>query len=137
MLTKSDLAVFESLSIITLDGFEPERSFATDELGQRYEISMVVDRPGSANWLLIGYGTNNLDLDPTKPGILWADYEMPGWQFRVLIASDEVEALSKTAEESGYTVSQIQEVDEPGFFGDGHQGTVAILKHPEGWVIAQ
>lgn len=117
---KLDLAVYGSLSIVTIDGFKP-----TEDL---------IDPPGSANWLVESYGLHGEDQDADEPGILWTDYDCSGWQFRVLIDSEEVDDLKRSTVEAGYTIEGVEEVSEPIHFGDG-AGVVAILKHPDGWVV--
>ena len=120
----SELTVFDGLSVVTLRGFAPERS-------------EQVDPPGTANYLVEAFGPNR-DLD-AEGGILWTDYEVggEGWEFAVLIDSEEVESLKETAAEAGYEFVSAEPVAEPTHFGDGHGGLVEILKHRTGWVVLE
>ena len=134
--TKKDLHVFESLSILTIEGFETEKETATDpKTGEVFNMTAyIVDLPGDANWFCDNFG---MASDPTEeggPGILWSDYDGGGWEFAVLVDSDEVELLKQTAENSGYSVLSVEEINEPQNFGDGN-GTVEIIKHRDGWIV--
>jgi hypothetical protein len=127
-VAKSDIedAVYNSLSIMTITGFDAPPGTLPD----------AIDPPGSANHLVGDlYGMNNGDMEPSNFGIIWTDYDAPGWTFDVLIATDEVENLRSCAEEAGYSIDKVEEVGEPMVFGDG-SGTCTILKHPEGWIVA-
>jgi hypothetical protein len=116
-------AVYESLSIVAVYGFEPAKP------------ETMVDPPGSANYLVDLYGMPECgEFDPEEDGIIWTDYDGPGWRFTVLIDSREVDAFKAMAEESGYSIDSVEEVGEPVIYGDG-QGTVAVCKHPDGWII--
>jgi predicted enzyme related to lactoylglutathione lyase len=120
----SRLAVYESLTVLTLDGYEPTE-----------ERPPGIDAPGSANWFCEQYGMAVDDFDDADaPGILWTGYDGPGWEFSVLIQTREVDAVKALAAEHGYAVVREEEVTEPTRHGDGG-GTVAVCKHPEGWVI--
>ena len=123
MVSRTDVTVIKSLSMVRIDGFEPSRE----------DKMMDIDPPGSANHFVGLYG---MAAETEPPGILWTDYETPGdgWDFDLLIATDEVESLSAAAKEAGYEVVWVREVSEPTYFGDGG-GVCAILKHPDGWVI--
>lgn len=139
-IRKSDLAVFDGLSIVKLDGFEPEKQTVTIREEDGTERTMRgedsgLDLPGSANWLVSEYGLQSDDFDPQTTGIIWTDYDGPEWRFSVLIASDEVEDLKALATEAGYEVRGVEEIAEPTTYGDGQAGTVTILKHPDGWCI--
>lgn len=121
----SELTIHEGLSIVKLDGFDGEPEYE----GQ-------IDQPGSANWLCEQYGMSPDDF--TGPGILRSDYDgWKGgtWDFTLLVAEGEAEAIAEFAREAGYYVSSVEPVTEPTNFGDSHQGTVEILKHRDGWVI--
>lgn len=127
-ITKRDLKVFADLAVVKLEGYEPDP-----------EPAEIPDRPGSANWLVEKYGMqpDTHDPDPEHPGIIWTDYDAPArhpWTFSVLIASDEVEDLTRLAREAGYEILGVEAVAEPTHYGDGG-GTVAILKHPDGWCV--
>jgi hypothetical protein len=126
-MTKTDLKPYDSLSIVTLDGFKSE---PIEGIGSH-------DMPGSANWLCDAYGSISTEFDPDETGILWTDYDViPNrpWAFTVLIDTAEVSAFRKSAEESGYHFVCSDEIKDAGYYGDGN-GTVAILKHPDGWVV--
>lgn len=133
-----DLTIHEGLSIVKLDGFEPEPDIAVDpETGEEWDAT-AIDPPGSANWLCEQYGMSGDDY--AGPGILRSDYD--GWKggprdFTLLVTSDEAEALATFAREAGYYVSSIEAIAEPTNFGDSHEGTVEILKHRDGWVILE
>lgn len=139
-LRGSDLAVFDGLTIVRINGYKP-----ADEEVELADGTIIVtnggtDRPGEANWLVSQYGVQPEELDPQTYGILWTDYDSASdapWEFALMIASDEVEALEKMATEANYEIVEVEPVTEPTVFGDGHCGTVTLLKHPDGWVIAQ
>jgi hypothetical protein len=127
-MNKGDLGIFEGLSVVRIEGYEPE-AVGPDE---------TIDPPGTANFLVEQYGMHPAyprNFDPEYSGILWTDYENPDWSFSVLVASDEVEALRSTATEAGYTILGVDPVTEPMNYGDSHGGAVEILKHRDGWVI--
>lgn len=145
MATIRDLKVFEALSIMRLDGFKPKRELVTlchqdgREIGPMPADDASIDLPGSANWLVEQYGMQpDADApDPEHPGIIWTDYDAPArhpWTFSVLIASDEVDDLTRLAREADYQVCGVEPVAEPTHYGDGG-GTVTILKHPDGWCV--
>lgn len=113
--------VHASLSIVTICGFAP----AKDGRG-------VVDPPGSANYLCDAYGMAP-DVDAT-PGILWTDYDGPDWRFRALVHTEDVRDLRETAEDGGYEIVEVTEVDEPCQFGDA-DGLVEIMRTAYGWII--
>lgn len=129
----SDLTIHEGLSVVTVDGFEPEKEYATDENGVRYEVTSSLDLPGSANWLCDAYDMS--EDDRSGPGILWTDYDAPDWRFSVLLDEGEVGAFRDVAMEAGYTIASVKPITEPTNFGDGMSGTVEILKHRDGWVV--
>lgn len=140
-ISKTDLGVYKGLSIVRIDGFKPDgqllEKIATSEGEQWVNAGDAgIDRPGSANWLCDEYGMQADGFDPGEPGILWSDYDCGGgpWTFAVLIDAEEVEDLRKLAEEAGYEVLGVAGIDGPCHFGDG-SGTVAILKHPDGWCV--
>lgn len=138
-LTKSDLAVFEVLAVVRLNGYKPKPDEVNLEDGSTIDTNVGTDQPGEANWLVSQYGMQPDELDPERYGILWTDYDSAcdrPWEFAILIAGDEVEALTEMATAAGYEVVEVEPVAEPIDFGDGHGGTVTILKHPDGWVIA-
>lgn len=125
--TKKDLTVFDGLAVVTLDGFEGEPRYAGD-----------TDPLGSANCFCETYGMAAGEAGEGEggPGILWTDYDLNGdWAFSVLIAADEVDALTGCAREAGYSVVSVEPIAEPTHYGDGHTGTVEILKHRDGWVV--
>lgn len=137
MATMRDLTVHEGLSIVKLDGFEKEPEYLVDESGGRHKVDEF-DPIGSANWLCEAYGmANDCQADT---GILYSDYDGwrgGPWDFSLLIATEDAEALAELARENDYYVEGIESVTEPTSFGDGHQGTVEILRHREGWVILE
>lgn len=118
------LAVYKSLAIVHLDGFENTAPVAYG----------VVDKPGSANWFCEQYGLTSDFEDDDAAGILWTDYGGPGWEFSALIQTREVAELTEFAREAGYTIDKTEDVSEPTRYGDGG-GTVAICQHPDGWVV--
>lgn len=122
MINRSEITVYKSLSQVTITGFDGKHIPA-------------VDPAGSANWLCSEYGMAPEGADETTAGILWTDYDGPGWTFDVLISTDEVDGFQFVCKENGYSVDRVIEITEPQVFGDG-QGTVTILKHPDGWVLA-
>lgn len=123
----SDLTIHDGLAIVTLDGFD---GYKMPEHGD------MIDPPGTANWFCEQYGMSTDDDDGfAAPGIIWTDYDLGGWRFSVLIDTDEVEDLDAFAKEAGYEVVSAEVVTEPTHYGDGHSGTVEILKHRDGWVI--
>lgn len=122
----SQLAVYESLTIVTVEAYEPAK-------GDRYVIS---DPPGTANYLCEAYGMASDDFeDSDTTGILWTDYDGPDPEFTVLLRTCEVDAFRSRADDCGYKITGAEEVTTPINYGDGHAGTVAICKHPDGWVI--
>jgi hypothetical protein len=127
MASKTDVRVFESLSIVKVRGYKP-----TDPDAHH---GGPVDRPGDANCLLESYGMAGANGDGDwGPGVMHSDYDYPEWDFAVLIASDEVDAFRSHATLRGYEILSVEEVTEPTNFGDG-SGTVEILKHRDGWVV--
>lgn len=130
-LYKSGLAVYDSLSIVRIEGFE-----ALIETIDGYEVPQTtngVDEVGGANAFAEAYGLLATP-DPRVAGIIWTDYAGEGSDFTILIASDEVDAIRAKAEELGYTVLSAKEIDAPIRYGDDE--TVLILGHPDGWVVA-
>jgi len=131
-LYKNSLAVYDSLSIVRIEGFE-----APGDVVEGYKASQTinggVDEVGSANAFVEAYGFLGLP-DPQVAGILWTDYAGDGSIFSILIDSTEVDAIRVKAEELGYTVVSAKEVDAPIRYGDDE--TVIILGHPDGWVVA-
>lgn len=126
MASKTAVRVFDSLSIVMIEGYTPT--------GPDAHNGGPVDRPGDANWLLESYGMADLgESDPE--GILWQDYDYDGWKFAVLIDTAEVDAFRSTAEEAGYDILSVEEITEPTNFGDCGAGAVEILKHRDGWVV--
>lgn len=93
----------------------------------------ILDPPGSANWLVEQFG---LAIDG---GIIWTDYDGPAddpWLFAALVSDDTLPRLMAFAEEAGYVIVSKSQIDDAQVYGD-NQGTITILKHPEGWVIAE
>lgn len=133
--------VYDSLSIIVLDGFKPAEDLVELEDGTIIDANETgpIDLPGSANWLVTNYEFQIGEFDPEKYGIIWTDYDLgmdgDGWRFSVLIDGRETDSLIEFAEKAGYTIDRIDDVIEPCVYGDNN-GTVTILKHPEGWVIS-
>jgi hypothetical protein len=129
MTTKHDLTVIDGLAIVRICGFDCPAGQETGVVSQ--------DDPGSANWFCSGYGMAQDDDsgNPVAPGILWTDYDGPGWEFAVLVHEDELGALTDFARENNYEVIASEIVTEPTSFGDGTQGTVEILKHRDGWIV--
>lgn len=125
-MTRTGLKPYASLSIVRIDGFEP----AKDDSGP-------VDRPGDANWFCGQYGMAPDDSGPADSGILWTDYDYESWRFAILIDTDELDSLKAFAESAGYDIDKVVEVAEPCNFGDGHAGTVEILKHRDGWIVIE
>lgn len=122
----SDLTLHAGLTIVKLDGFKNE-----DEASPS-------DPLGSANWFCEQYGMSNEGFNDS--GIHWTDYDgWKGgpWDFSVLVASDEAEDVARFAKEYGYYVEGTEEITEPKNFGDGHGGTVEIVKHRDGWLILE
>ncbi len=127
MLRASDLTVIDRLYAVEIRGFDPGSQGST------------VDPPGTANWLVeqIGVAAGEETYDT---GIIWTDYDAPAddpWLFKVLVSGDLLPNLGMTVREAGYEFNgphSLDEVVEPCVFGDGN-GTVTILKHPEGWVV--
>jgi hypothetical protein len=139
-LRASDLAIFDGLSIVRLDGFEPVEGKVQVQLESGEwvpDCSGRIDLPGSANWLLDEYGMQPDEFDPRQRGVIWTDLDNTGWKFSVLIASDEVEDFVKLATEAGYEIEDVEPISEPTTYGDSHAGIVTILQHPVGWVIAR
>lgn len=134
-INKSDLAVFSELSIVRVDGFEPEKTWIMGDDGVEYDATPPVELPGTPNWLANEYGMQVNDLDPQEPGIIWTDLGGHEWEFSVLIASDEVEDFKKLAAEHGYEIRGIDPVAEPMCYGDSGGGVATIMKHPDGWVV--
>lgn len=122
-ISKSDLTVFEGLSIVEITGFEPAKD------------NDAIDPPGTANFFCELFGMADLDDDEPE-GILWTDYDSEGWSFLVLIPADDVERLKVWAADAGYEVDSVEAVAEPCVFGDGG-GSVEVLRHRDGWVIAR
>lgn len=135
-MNKTDLKIFDSLSIVTIRGFEPETETFEIEGGGTHTVHQC-DPPGCANFLVDSYGLQYGEPDPEHRGILWTDYEGSGgdpWAFDLLIATHEVDALKTVATEAGYDFVKTEKIDEPMQFGDGDE-VVTILKHPNGWVL--
>lgn len=129
-LYKSGLAVYDSLSIVRIEGFE-----SPIETIDGYEVPQTtngVDEVGGANAFVEAYGLLATP-DPRVAGIIWTDYAGGGSDFTILIASDEVDAIRAKAKELGYTVVSAKEIDAPIRYGDDE--TVLILGHPDGWVV--
>lgn len=127
-IRKSDLSVFDGLSIVKIDGYKPDEppGYTPD-----------IDLPGSANWLVTEYGFRDLTTDVMTRGILWTDYDCGcdhPWAFTVLIPTDEADEFRKTAESANYDVLSINPITEPCNYGDGG-GVCTIMKHPDGWVV--
>lgn len=136
--TIRDVTIRESLAIVRLDGFEPEKEYGIDEeTGARVELDGPIDLPGDANWLCEQYGMA-ADLQAVT-GILWADYEGGSdhpWAFAALVDGGEAADLEGFAREAGYAILGVETIAEPANFGDGN-GTVEILKHRDGWVVME
>lgn len=129
-----DLVIREELKSVTLDGYKPE----TTEI-DGYEVDNTIDGQGSANWFVerLGMTTDINDEDSDGGPVLWCDYDAPGWKFSILIASEDEEQILTLAKEAGYDVVKSETITEPCRYGDGHCGTVAICKHPEGWIVLE
>lgn len=128
--------IHRSLTIVTVDGFEPERVIAAADDGSEIDVtSQVVDPVGSANWLCTQFG-ENYD-DEAKDGILWSDYDCGApWRFSVLLNTHEVAAFVAAAAAAGYTVVETEDVGEPQSYGDGVNGLKTIESHPAGgWTV--
>ncbi len=128
LLRASDLTVISKLYAIEIRGFEP---------GSQTE---VIDPPGTANWLVESFGIAAED-GTYETGVIWTDYDAPSddpWLFKVLVSSHALPALDEFVKEAGgYDFNgphSLDEVVEPVVFGDGN-GTVTLLKHPDGWVV--
>ena len=106
---------YESLSIVTIDGFKPEDRIVKLDDGSTLNDGPEIDAPGTANYLCTLYGmAPDGEFSPDADGILWTDYECyEGWRFTVLIDSREVDSLRETAEGAGYTVLDVEEIDVP------------------------
>jgi hypothetical protein len=139
-LRMSDGTVFDGLAIVMLDGYEtkPEMVEVTESDGMTYVMPDPTQPPdliGSANWFCEQYGMSDEELE--GPGILWTDYDFgQPWGFSVLVPADEVDAVLRQAAEAEYDLVRVEPVEEPTRYGDG-SGTVAICKHPDGWVVIQ
>ncbi len=133
-----DLTIHQGLVVVTVEGFEPARDYAIDE-GVRYEVPPPIDPPGSANYLCSAYGMAGEDEDEGThgTGILWTDYDLPDWLFSVLLDANEAATFAATAAEEGYYVVSVKEIEEPDNYGDGMSGTVALVKHREGWILLE
>jgi hypothetical protein len=113
--------IFPSLAIVTIDGYQPDNS-------------EMVDPPGSANYFCEQcYGMAPFPRDPDHAGILEISCD-DSWTFRVLIKTDEVPELKRSAGKSGYKVVESSEVRDAMTFGD-NGSTVTITKHPNGWIV--
>lgn len=121
-LRARDLTIRDGLTIVRLDGYEGEPEYRDQ-----------IDAPGHANWLCEQYGMSDEGFE--GPGILWTNYDFSAWEFSVLVDSAEVDALKEFAAENRYEVLAEAPIDEPCLYGDGHAGTVTILRHPDGWVV--
>lgn len=143
MLHKSDLTVFSELHIVTIRGYEPNRVFAVDDDGQRHDVTEN-DPPGLANWFCDQFGMAYQieEADDDSEGILWTDYDYyPDlYTFSVLVTGKGLGALRKWIEDqdgdSKYDIELVRKVKEETEYGDGN-GVLVIMKHPEGFVIAE
>lgn len=134
-LVMRDLVVFGELAIVRIQGFEAPKYW--DVVDGRYvTLDGAPDPVGTANWLCEQYGMHRDNFDTCEPGILWTDYDSPGWEFTVLIAADEADRLAAFCRGAEYTVLASEPVTEPMHYGDGG-GTVTVLRHPDGWVIVR
>ncbi len=119
--THCELTVIESLSVVTIRGFE----------------SAEDDQPGSANYLCEAYGmaaVNSAEM-LVSCGILGYNCDHAiAWDFDALIASAEVERLRVLAIEKGYQVLAVEEVTEPRAYA-ADSGTIDLLRHRNGWVL--
>jgi hypothetical protein len=140
-MNKFDLRIFDALAIVVIDGFEPEvPTFELEDGTTMRDPNAAIDLPGSANWLVEQYGMagGNFCVDPRDGGILWTDYDLvgdgTGRRFSVLMDADEVDDLRAFAQEAGYDIARVDEVDEPMNYGD-YDGSATICKHPDGWLV--
>lgn len=127
MNVSTDLKVRESLTIVSVNGFEPKDDSPDG----------AVDLPGDANWLCEQYGM--AEDCQGESGILWTDYDGGSdypWAFDVLIDTSESVSFENFAASRGYEILKDHDVNEPRNFGDGN-GTVEILKHRNGWVVLE
>jgi hypothetical protein len=125
--TKRDIRIHDSLTVVKIDTFKTEDS--DDSQG-------LLDPPGSANFLVNVTGFAN-DLQEDEEPILWTDYEGEGTDFSILIDSGRSVEVRETCARLGYEVISIAEVTEPCQYGSGTSGTVAICKHPDGWIVIE
>jgi hypothetical protein len=119
-ISRAELAslVYESLSAITIRGFEPSE----------------IDAPGSATFLVDTFG-RAAEADPANPGIIATDYDqVEPDQFAVLIDSVEVDALRDQCVESGYEVITVEPITSPQLWGDT-ASVVEIVQTVDGWAI--
>ena len=135
--SKRGFHVYDSLLMVDIQGFEPEKEIAVDpETGHEWNTTPV-DGQGSANWLVEQYGLAGDISEADDPqGILYTDYDAPGWWFNVLIDSGELETLKAFVNSNDYTLGKVQEITEPTAYGDGN-GTIDIVKHADGWIVLE
>lgn len=121
--------VYDNLAIVTLTGYE------SDDVQDG-----PADPKGSANWFYYQYERSEPDddgvFDPKSKGIIQTDWDGPPEEFSFLVNEVELEAVKELAEEHGYHVVRGELVTEPICFGDS-AGTVVVLKHPDGWIVAE
>lgn len=141
MLSKHDLVIFPELYSVTIRGYEPKKIFAVDDEGNKHEI-MEIDPPGLANWFCdeFGFEYDRDEIDEDSDGILWSDYDESGYDFSVLVTKAGLENLKQfiadQEEEPKYGIVNTSEVDCEQVYGDIN-GTIVIMKHPDGFVIAE
>ncbi len=132
MTNKNNLAVYESLSIVRLHGFEPPRIVV-----EEFDIPTTpngVDEVGSANAFVEAYG-HAAEPDPNKNGIIWTDYSFTDRYFSVLIDSPEVVCVIALAAKMGYSIVSVEKISTPIEYGD-YDGAAVVMQHPGGWVVA-